>query len=124
MDVSRASSRSHVGMDKFPVFEALCSCNKRIRASAIHLYISVAEEVVDRKPENGCEIKTSACGRRGIMLQPEIVKSSEEAKHREQFENMSHGTAVTRRLENPYIQLNLIVCADSHFKSVKPIVIS
>ena len=29
---------------------------------------------IDRKPENGCEVKTSACVRSGIMLRLEIIK--------------------------------------------------
>eukprot|EP00171_Calliarthron_tuberculosum_P013485 IDg13485t1 len=64
---------------------------------------------IDRKPENGCEINTIACGRSGIMLQLEIFKSPEEAKRRDQFENMSHGAAITRRLVDPWIQSNGIV---------------
>ncbi len=30
---------------------------------------------LDRKPENGCELKTAACGRSGIILRIEIVSS-------------------------------------------------
>ena len=33
---------------------------------------------IGRKPENGCEIKTSACGKSGIMMRLIVVKSTEE----------------------------------------------
>lgn len=45
---------------------------------------------IDRKPENGCEIKTSACGRSGIMLRLEVVKSPDDDSRRDQDAGMSH----------------------------------
>ena len=33
---------------------------------------------IDREPENGCEIKTSACGESGILMRLIVVKSTEE----------------------------------------------
>ena len=74
---------------------------------------------IDRKPENGCEIKTSACGRSGIMLRLEIVKSPDEDSARQHSGNMNHGTAVTRRLIDPWIRTDRIVCADSYFASAE-----
>ena len=74
---------------------------------------------IDRKPENGCEIKTSACGRSGIMLRLEVVKSPDEDSVRQHSGNMNHGTAITRRLIDPWINTDRIVCADSYFASAE-----
>ena len=74
---------------------------------------------IDRKPENGCEIKTSACGRSGIMLRLEIVKSPIDDEREHHHTEMSHGTALTHRLVAPWMHTNRIVCADSYFASVE-----
>ena len=34
---------------------------------------------IDRKPENGCEIQTSACSESGVMLRLLLVKSEEDS---------------------------------------------
>ena len=72
---------------------------------------------IDRKPENGCEIKTSACGRSGIMLRLEIVKSPLDDAPRDDLDGLNHGTAVVLRLISPWLYTNRIVCADSYFAS-------
>ena len=74
---------------------------------------------IDRKPENGCEIKTSACGRSGILLRMEIVKSPDEDAQQSRLSSVSHGTAVTMRLVHPWLHTNRIVCGDSYFASVE-----
>ena len=74
---------------------------------------------IDRKPENGCEIKTSACGRSGLMLRLEIVKSPAEDTPLDEVPGMNHGTAVALRLVSPWLHTNRIVCADSYFASVQ-----
>ena len=74
---------------------------------------------IDRKPENGCEIKTSACGRSGIILRLEIVKSPTNDAQNDEDAGMSHGTALTCRLTGPWAYTNRIVCADSYFASVE-----
>ena len=33
---------------------------------------------IDRKPENGCEIQNSCCGRSGIMMRLKLVKTAKE----------------------------------------------
>ena len=33
---------------------------------------------IDRKPENGCEIKNACCGRSSIMMRINLVKTAEE----------------------------------------------
>lgn len=73
---------------------------------------------IDRKPENGCEIKNSACGRSGIMLRMEIVKSPVDVVQDEAVHGLSHGAAVTKRLVDPWSHSNRIVCGDSYFASV------
>lgn len=50
---------------------------------------------IDRKPSNGCEIKTSPCGRSGIMLRLEIVKSPKDDATNYGGSAVPHGTAVT-----------------------------
>lgn len=37
--------------------------------------------VLDRKPAKGCEIRTAACGKIGMMIRLEIVKSSTESEN-------------------------------------------
>jgi hypothetical protein len=66
---------------------------------------------IDRKPENGCEVQKAACGRSGIMLQLQLVKT---AYH--------EATASTMGLSSWSIWSSLgtakddrIVCADSYF---------
>lgn len=77
-----------------------------------------AYRAIDRKPENGCEIKNSACGRSGIMLRLKIVKSPTDDGESNNNEELSHGAAVTRRLVYPWSGTNRIVCGDSYFASV------
>ncbi len=74
---------------------------------------------IDRKPENGCEIKASACGRSGIMLRLEIVKSPVDDVRSDEDAGLPHGTAVTYRLVSPWAHSSRIVCADSYFASVR-----
>jgi hypothetical protein len=33
---------------------------------------------IDRKPENGCKLQSSACGKSGVMLQINLVKTAKE----------------------------------------------
>lgn len=73
---------------------------------------------LDRKPESGCEIKSSACGRSGIMLRLEIVKSPSDDVDNNNEQGLSHGAAVTKRLVYPWAGTNRIVCGDSYFASV------
>eukprot|EP00171_Calliarthron_tuberculosum_P006654 IDg6654t1 len=60
----------------------------------IDIYLRT-NRAIDRNPGNGCKMKTNACGRRG-MLQLEIVRSSEGASRRDQFENIIRETAITQ----------------------------
>ncbi len=74
---------------------------------------------IDRKPENGCEIKNSACGRSGIMLRLRIVKSPCDEERNGGNNEQSHGTTVTTQLIEPWKHTNRIVCGDSYFASVQ-----
>lgn len=74
---------------------------------------------IDRKPENGCEIKSSACGRSGIMLLLEVVKSPDDDSRRDIDDGMPYGTAVTIRLVESWWYTQRIVCGDSYFASVE-----
>lgn len=73
---------------------------------------------LDRKPESGCEIQNAACGRSGIMIGLEIVKSKADTAEKLYEDLMNHGPAVIRRLTAPWAGTNRIVCADSYFSSV------
>jgi hypothetical protein len=76
---------------------------------------------IDRKPEAGCEIQNTACGRSGIMLQLKLVKTAEsESAHAEVDANtgLLHGTEVLKFLLMPWVRTGRIVCADSYVASV------
>ena len=76
---------------------------------------------IDRKPENGCEIQSAACGCGGIMLHLHLVTiAAEENASRTAAESlMLHGTAVLQRLLIPWAWSDRIVFADSYFGSVQ-----
>ena len=75
---------------------------------------------IDRKPENGCEIQTAACGRSGIMIRMKLVKTKEgEAEsHQDADSGLNHGPVVIKELTSPWVYSGRIVCADSYFASV------
>ena len=70
------------------------------------------------KPENGCEIKISACGRSGIMLRLIVVKSPNEYIEYDTNAGLNHGAATTRRLVESWKYSNRIVRGDSYFASI------
>ena len=72
---------------------------------------------IDRKPENGCELQTAACGESGIMLSIEVVMAKEDYKGKLFQSGCSHSVAMTRRLTNNWANSNRIVIADSYFSS-------
>jgi Transposase IS4 len=76
---------------------------------------------IDRKPESGCEIQNTACGRSGIMLRLQLVTTPEDRKERELESggDFLHGTAVLSRLVSPLAGSGRIVTADPYFSSVK-----
>ena len=76
---------------------------------------------IDRKPENGCGIQNSACGRSGIMLRLQLVTTADDEAERTTAEerNLLHGTAVLCRLVEPWAGSSRTVCADSYFASVE-----
>ena len=57
-----------------------------------------------RKPENGCEIQNSACGKRGGMLCLLIVKSAEDSDLQilENDEGIAYGTSILKYLCLPW----------------------
>jgi hypothetical protein len=75
---------------------------------------------IDRKPEFGCEIQNSCCGRSGIMMRLLLVKTMEEQHTHAQPGDggLLHGTAVLKYLVLPWARTDRIVCADSYFASV------
>jgi hypothetical protein len=72
---------------------------------------------IDRKPEYGCEIQNSACGRSGIILRLKLVVSAEDEP--ETDPSVLHGTSVLSYLVSPWTGTDRIVCADSYFASVQ-----
>ncbi len=75
---------------------------------------------IDRKPENGCEIKNSACGKSGVILRLKIVKHIEtEDQHIVNSpDELPHGISVLKYLVLPWAQTNRGVCADLYFASM------
>ena len=50
-----------------------------------------------------------------------VIKSPEEDSLRQHSGNMYHGTTVTRRLVDPWINNDRVVCADSYFTSTETV---
>ncbi len=73
---------------------------------------------IGRKPGSECEIKTSACGRIGIMLQMQIVKSDKSEEKRDTNEFVTHSASITRQLVEPWKNTNRIVGRDACIASV------
>lgn len=73
----------------------------------------------DRKPENGCELKSMACGASGIMLRLELVMGQTSSEVQEFRDECSHTTALTLRLAKPWLRSGRVVCGDSYFASVQ-----
>ena len=76
--------------------------------------------VIDRKPENGCEIQNAACGHSGVMIRLKVVKTTEEenASAVTDDNGSNHGTNVLKFLVEPWVRMDCCVCADSYFASV------
>jgi hypothetical protein len=72
---------------------------------------------MERKPENGCEIKNVYDGNCGIMMQLYIVKSKDMSE--EEDDDLNHGTKILLGLIKPWWnKVKCIVCANSYFSSV------
>ena len=82
--------------------------------------------VIDRKPENGCEIQSAACGRSGIMIRLKLVKTADEEDRRQdetqdagaEDDGLLHGASVMKELVLSWLHTDRIVCGDSYFASV------
>ena len=74
---------------------------------------------IDRKPENGCEIQYSACGKSGVMLPLKLVKGIDRVSEEDPAHNaetsLLHGTQVLKDVVSPWFGSNHIVCADSYY---------
>ena len=59
---------------------------------------------IDRKPESGCEIHNSACGKSGVMMRLLIVNISEDLDLHtlENDEGIAHGTSILKYLCLPW----------------------
>jgi hypothetical protein len=57
---------------------------------------------MERKPDNGCEIQNSACGRSGIMMRLKLVKTADEnraaAEEQGETERVPHSAAILKEL--------------------------
>jgi hypothetical protein len=76
---------------------------------------------LDRKPEVGCEIQNTACGRSGIMLRLKLVETAESERAHAEVDadtGLLHGTKVLKFLVMPWVRTGRIVCADSYFASI------
>ena len=84
---------------------------------------------IKRKPENGCEIRDSCCGKTGILCRLKIVKSNDgiddddgEDKQQQQNETDTQlnnaGTQAVLDLVGPWLDKCRVVVGDSAFSSV------
>lgn len=76
---------------------------------------------IDRKPENGCEIQNSCCGRSGIMMRLKLVKTAKEqlTHHVEDDKTeLLHGIRVLLFLTSPWYYTMRTAVGDSYFASV------
>ena len=81
--------------------------------------------VIDRKPENGCEIQNAACGHCGVMIRLKVVKTAEEENASAVTEDggNNHGTNVLKFLVEPWVRTDRCVCADSYFASINAVTV-
>lgn len=56
---------------------------------------------LDRKPESGCEIQNSACGRSGVLLRLKLVKTVSKESVAAISNDLQHGTSVLCSLVDP-----------------------
>lgn len=80
---------------------------------------------IDRKPEDGCEIQSSADGISGVMCRLRVVRSAEKEDRLKALypapwhkEELHHGAQVALDLVCPWLGTNRIVGGDSYFASV------
>ena len=81
---------------------------------------------MERKPDSGCEIQNSACGRSGTMMRLKLVKTAEEQHAGTKDDDMEppHRTAIVKHPVEPWADSTAgrIVCADLHFASVPTVI--
>lgn len=69
---------------------------------------------MDWKPDKGCKIETSCCGRSKIMLRLGVVKSDErEGDVPIEGETLPHGASILSGLVSPLLNSDRVVCTDS-----------
>lgn len=75
---------------------------------------------IDGKPENGCGMQNSACGRSKIMLRFKLVETAEgeDAMTTLDSDGVRHGALVLRQPVEPRKRSARVVCSDSYFASV------
>jgi Transposase IS4 len=71
----------------------------------------------------GARFKNASCGRKGIMIQLRLVKTSREVEDNKFEDNndttVNHGTKVLLKLIQPWQISDRVVCTDSYFASVQ-----
>ncbi len=75
---------------------------------------------MEQKPDSGCEIQNSSCGKSVVILRLKLVKTAEEEGQNTRVgENgLLHGTVILKQLVELWAFSDCIVCADSYFASV------
>ena len=74
---------------------------------------------IDRKPENGCEIQSSCCGRSRILCRLLVKKAADTEVESDEEENeLPRGTREALELMKPWLGTDRIGCGDSYFASV------
>ena len=80
---------------------------------------------IDRKPENGCEIQSAACGHSGVVIRLKIVKTAEEENASVVMDDdgNNHGTNVLKFLVEAWVRTDCFVYADAYFATVKAVTV-
>ena len=76
---------------------------------------------IERKPDNGCQVQDTACGRSKIMVRLKLAKTSTEEvadSIAEDNQGHLHSREVLLSLILPRANSDRVVCADSYIASV------
>ena len=59
---------------------------------------------INHKPENGCEIQNSECGKSGVMMRLLIVKNAKDSDLHKLYndEGITHGTSILKYICLPW----------------------
>jgi len=121
VDSINAHRDSHVSPSKYPcIDESMCKWYGQggpwIKRGP-PMYVAI-----DRKPENGCAIQNTACGRSGIMLRLSVVTWAEHqrATCMDIDDSLPHVASVLKRLVAPWAGTQRVFCASHTSPAWRP----